>query len=371
MTQAVVIGGGLAGAALGARLTEAGRDVVVLERETTTGHKVCGEFLSYESNLYLARLGIDLPALGAVSIERVSLFSGRSEATTALPFKAFSLSRKALDHALLNRAAALGADVRRGVRATALTRLDGGWQVQTDADETIVTPDLFLAVGKHDLRDWKRPLGLQSDLIGFKLHWRLQPRQTAALRGAVELHLFAGGYAGLELVEDDAANLCLLVRRSVFAQRGRSWSALLAHLLQTCAKLSERLDGATPSFARPLAVSAVPYGHVQRRSGGLWRLGDQAAVIPSFAGDGMSIALHSAHLGADLFLRGQTAQTFQSALARDVGAQVVRATLLSKLLVLPWAQPSIAAAVRLQPALLAAVAGDTRISQQAMARALE
>ncbi len=370
MAHAVVIGGGLAGAALAARLALAGRDVLVLEREPTTGHKVCGEFLSSESHLYLSRLGIDLPALGAVRIDRVSLFSGRSCATTALPFPAYSLSRKILDDVLLRRASALGAEVRRGVRATAMTHVGTDWRVQTDTGEQILAKDLFLASGKHDLRDWKRPPGLQPDLIGFKLHWRLTPAQTQAVRGAVELHLFPGGYGGLELVEDEIANLCLLVQNRAFAHLGRSWDALLAHLRDQCATLGERLAEATPCFPRPLAISAVPYGHVQRRSDGVWRLGDQAAVIPSFAGDGMSIALHSAHLAADLYLDGATSQHFQRALARDVGAQVVGATLLSKLLVQPWAQPSIAAATRLQPRLLAAVAGNTRISRHAMARAL-
>jgi hypothetical protein len=33
-----------------------------------------------------------------------------------------------------------------------------------------------------------------------------------------------------------------------------------------------------------------PYGYVQNRSIGLWCIGDQAAVIPSFSGDGIAIA---------------------------------------------------------------------------------
>ncbi len=370
MTQAIVIGGGLAGAALGAQLAQAGRDVMVLERETTSGHKVCGEFLSYESHLYLGKLGLDLEGLGAVRIDRVSLFSGRSTAQTELPFPAFSLSRKILDDALLDRAAALGAKVRRGVRVTGLKEAGDDWRVKTDTGEEIATGDLFLAVGKHDLRDWKRPPGLQPDLIGFKLHLRLTPRQTAALRGGVELHLFSGGYAGLELVEDGIANLCLLVRRSAFAGLGRSFDALLGHLCKASKTLGERLADSTWCFARPLAISAIPYGHVQRRSDGVWRLGDQAAVIPSFAGDGMSIALHSAHLAADLYMAGEPAQRFQTRLANDVGAQVLRATLISKMLVQPWAQPSIAAAARLQPGLLSTLAGATRISKAAMAREL-
>jgi menaquinone-9 beta-reductase len=43
-----------------------------------------------------------------------------------------------------------------------------------------------------------------------------------------------------------------------------------------------------------LAIASIPYGYVQNRSIGLWCIGDQAAVIPSFSGDGIAIALHSA-----------------------------------------------------------------------------
>lgn len=48
---------------------------------------------------------------------------------------------------------------------------------------------------------------------------------------------------------------------------------------------------------KPLAVFGIPYGFVHKDSNttpGLYRLGDQIAVIPSFSGDGMAIALHTA-----------------------------------------------------------------------------
>ncbi len=63
---------------------------------------------------------------------------------------------------------------------------------------------------------------------------------------------------------------------------------------ERCPHLGARLDGANCLNDRPLAITGLPYGHMAWDSGGLWRLGDQAAAIPSFSGDGMSIALHSA-----------------------------------------------------------------------------
>lgn len=84
--------------------------------------------------------------------------------------------------------------------------------------------------GKHDLKGFKRTPGRQNDLVGFKLHWRLAAAQQATLGPAVELFLFPGGYAGLELVEGGIANLCLVVRREHFTSLGGRWDFLLSGL---------------------------------------------------------------------------------------------------------------------------------------------
>ena len=361
-TPALVIGGGLAGAGLAVSLASAGRTVTLVERETRAQHKVCGEFISAEAMLYLRDLGIDLDALGAVSIDRVGMFASERQATAYLPFSARSLSRYALDEALLNRAARCGARVLRGHRAVGIERDGHRWCASLDDGTSVSASEIFLATGKHDLRGWKRPPGSQNDLIGFKLHWRLAASQAQALHGAVELFLFPGGYAGLEAIENDVANLCLVVRRRTFAH-GQSWPTLFASLLRSCPHLRRRLDGAQPCWPRPLAISAIPYGFVQRRTDGLWRLGDQAACTPSFSGDGMSIALHSARLAAQYFSQGHDARTFQARLAQDVAPQVQRATLLSQMLLQPLGQKAgMAALVRL-PSLLRVVARATRLPQ--------
>ena len=113
-------------------------------------------------------------------------------------------------------------------------------------------------------------------------------------------------------------------------------------------------------------MTSIPYGYVETRADGLWRLGDQAAVIPSFAGDGMAIALHSARLAARIFLKGGTAEDFQLRLARDVGSQVKRAALMSRLLVRPRGQWLAAAAARHFPRLLVVAARTTRIAPRHM-----
>ena len=127
MTPALVIGGGLAGAATAIRLAAGGREVTLFEREPGPVDKVCGEFLSREAGIYLTALGLDLTALGAVSIDAVRWCAPRHTVETPLPFSALSLSRRVLDEALLQRASSAGATIRCGVKVTALTRQPTGW----------------------------------------------------------------------------------------------------------------------------------------------------------------------------------------------------------------------------------------------------
>ena len=362
MTEVLVIGGGLAGAALALRLARAGRAVTLVEREIGAHDKVCGEFLSGEALGYLRALGLDVAALGAAPIGTVALARGHGFVASPLPFPARSLSRRVLDEALLAAAARSGVVLRRGRRVTALERGPVGWIARLDGGGEIAAPHAFLATGKHDLRGWRRPPGPQGDLVGFKLHWRLAGEEAAALDGRVELSLFTGGYAGLEPVEDGGANLCLLVRRTRLAALGGSWPSLLAAIRQECPALDRRLDKAEPRHERPLAAAAIPYGYVAARADGLWRLGDQAAVIPSFAGDGMAIALHSAALAADAFLAGESADLFQARLHRELAPQVRRATLLSQAMVRPWGQAVLGALAGFDPRLMARVAARTRIA---------
>lgn len=366
LLDAVVIGGGPAGSALAQWLASAGRQVTLIERTQGPHDKVCGEFLSYEALHYLRLLGIDPRHLGAVPITTVGLAEGPHVTSRHLPFPALSLSRRCLDEVLLERARAAGAVVRRGITVMALGREEQGWSIRLSDGSIFSARDAFVATGKHDLRGWKRPPGSQNDLIGLKLHFRLTERETAELTGRVELLLFTGGYGGLESIEDGLANLCLLVRKARFEQAGKSVDRLLDEIRGDCPHLARRLDGAQPMQTRPMAIASIPYGLVRQSTTGCWHLGDQAAVIPSFAGEGMSIALHSAHLAAEYYLAGRSAKDYQRELARHVSGQIRRATALSHLLVHPRSQRLMAGGVRFLPSALAIVASATRLTPPTM-----
>lgn len=363
--DAIVAGGGPAGAAAACRLAASGRSVLLFEKETRPRHKVCGEFLSAEARDGLAALGIDLAALGAVPISRVRLAHGRRIAEAGLPFAAAGVSRERLDEALLLQARNAGVEVRRGAAVRAIDKAgETAWQVTAgEARET--APAVFLATGKHDLRSFKRTAAMRDGWIGFKIHIRLTTAQTEALRDAVELILFEGGYAGLQLVEPATANLCLVVRKSTFARVGKSWPALLDHLTGSCPHLADRLGGAQPCWEEPLAIASLPFGFLamtERQDAGLYRLGDQVSVIPAFSGNGIAIALHSARLAADCFLQGRDGADYLTRVRADLRGSMGVAASLSRVTAHGWARSLMVDACRLFPPFMAALARNTRIA---------
>lgn len=370
----VVAGGGLAGAATATLLARAGRPVVLFERNAAAADKICGEFLSGEACLHLAALGVDLAALGAQPIHAVRLVRGARTIEAALPFPAFGLSRRVLDEALLACSTAAGATLRRGQAiAQAVPEADGGIALTLADGGFCRAGTLFLATGKHDLRGVRRPVpDRPDDMVGFKLHYLLAPAPHEALRRHVEVVLFPDGYAGLQLVDRGLANLCLLVRRARLDRAGGAWEALLHDLRTASPHLDARLDGAVPQFERPLTISRVPYGFLHAPHtgdpAGLWRLGDQAAVIPSFTGDGMAIALHSAALAAGMFLAGKHPHAYHRCLRADIAGPLRRASALYRLGRTGVGQAAIVTAAVLAPAALRLAAALTRVPATATAR---
>jgi flavin-dependent dehydrogenase len=347
------------------RLAASGRRVTLLEKERSAHHKVCGEFLSREAIDYLLQVGIDPLHLGAAAIRFVRLSSKQKVVEAALPFPALSLSRFVLDEAILTRAAEVGCDVQRGVLVEKLTAQGDKWHAEVHQGESLWAHTVFLANGKHDLRGWSREHSKQGDLIGFKLHWRLAPSQTQELRDYMELFLFPGGYGGLSLVEDDLANLCLVVRRAEW-RRLSSWAELLTALLNENQILRRRLQGANALWDRPLAISPIPYGYLAGRPSGLWCVGDQAAVIPSFTGDGMSIALHSAALAAKMYLAGEGTDLYYRTLRSQLSRSMRLATWLSRVMVTGAGRTMTPFGLSIFPNAMRWIAASTRVPEQAL-----
>lgn len=350
---------------LAMRLAAAGREVVLLEKEREAHHKVCGEFLSREAVAYLEQTGLDPRQLGACAITRVRLSSGKRATEARLPFTALSLSRFVLDDALLLRAQEAGSELRRGVVADRMERRSGDWLVQLRSAAAVSAKTVFLATGKHDLRAWERRGGTQTNLVGFKMHWKLAPVQTDALSSVMELFLFRGGYGGLSWIENKTANLCLVIRRNRLHKLG-GWQQVVQAICAELPQLRERLENATACWTKPLAISPIPYGYSSGAADGVWRVGDQAAVIPSFTGDGMSIALHSGALAAEMYLAGKNAEEYARSLNLQLRSAMRFASLLSHTMVTAAGRIAAPRLLSFLPGTMGHIASLTRIPDRAL-----
>jgi flavin-dependent dehydrogenase len=362
--EVLILGGGVAGCAASIALARKGQAVTLIEREPAPRHKVCGEFLSGEALEDLDALGIDVGSLGAVPITYVRLAAARRAAQAPLPFPAASLTRRALDTALIAEAIAAGVRVEQGRSVQGLARTAPDvWQATLDDGTTREAATVFLATGKHDLRGHARPEDPQR-WIAFKMYFRLGPAQAAELAHASELMLYPGGYGGIQPVEGGIANLCCVVQQRYLARTGNRWENFLAKMQQDCPHLATRLAGAEPLLAKPIAITHIPYGYVRRTSeDGLYCIGDQAAVIPSFTGDGISIALHTARCAVAAYLAAEPAPIFQAKLRSALLTQMRLAEFAADGLNNSFARAVLPFCLRVWPGVMRVTAKLTRVAQ--------
>ncbi|WP_034156967.1 NAD(P)/FAD-dependent oxidoreductase [Sphingomonas sp. ERG5] len=358
-TPALIVGGGPAGASAAIVLARAGLPHLLIERSRETGDALCGGFLSWRTLDSLASLGIDPQALGPARVTRVRLLAGDKVVEAPLPRPAHAVSRHHLDTLLLARAAAAGAAIERGVTVKAIesraARLADGTQIAADA--------LFLASGKHDIRGLARPESARGADPTLGLRVRLGPSSALdrMIGDAIELHLFDRGYAGVVLQEDGTANLCMAVHRSRLTEAGGP-DLLLDALGREVPGLGERLAWRVKGPAD--AVANIPYGWRARQGeAGLFRLGDQAGVIPSLAGEGMGIAIASGIRAATGYAAGgaSAATAFQTRLARDLARPIGLAGLIRDGAESPRIARAVLPIARIAPIMIEIVARLTRI----------
>lgn len=308
----LIIGGGPAGSTAAAELARRGYRVGVLDRATFPRAKLCGEFLAPSGVALLERQGLLEAALraGARPVREAVFVSARGS-RYRIPLNRFpegrgfglGISRAALDQLLLQHARALGADVlegafvtdsisRRGRTIGVTARMRPSGQCAA-----LCAPIIIDASGRARALSARSPCSIgegRSRLFAFQLH----VSGVEGLDDAVELYFYPSGYGGLVRIENDLYNLCALTTREVMRRAGNHLERLLTLTLRQNPVARERLRGARPEGplrgCGPLDFGprALPCDHLA--------IGDAAAQVDPFMGQGISMALESGLLAAEL-----------------------------------------------------------------------
>jgi len=212
-------------------------------------------------------------------------------------------------------------DIQRGFPVNSIEYKVGGISVKV-REKNYLAGSVGYATGKLNIREIKRPL---SPFVGFKVMMMLSRDSVQELRNTVQLLAYDGGYQGIQIVEKDQASLCWLVSKSRAKELGTNLNAHLSFLSDQSTLMGDLLSGARTSWKRPLAIAVPHYGFLRREivHPRLFPRGDQMAVIPSFSGDGMAVALGSGLEAAQSVANSLSAGTYQCSMARTLRTQFI------------------------------------------------
>ena len=283
-----IIGAGPAGTSAAITAARHGAKVALLEAGEFPRHKVCGEFVSAESLEILRELLRNvseatriLSAAPVINGVRLLL----DHAFTAAPISptALSISRYDLDYLLWQAAQQAGVTARSNCDARAI-RGDGPFELETSSGK-IEASALIVATGRWSRFRPNVPPPLGPKWVGLKAHYR---EQTSA--HSTDLYFFEHGYCGVQPVAPGVVNACAMVR----SDRATS----LAEVLVLPPGLAQRSRDWEP-LTGPITTAPLIYRKPEPVRDNVIFVGDAAAFIDPFVGDGISLALRTGQLAAN------------------------------------------------------------------------
>lgn len=257
-----IVGAGLAGLALSVGLAGRGVPVRLLESGRVPRARLCGEFICGVEPSTLEVLGVQGSLAGALRVDRVEWHRGGAVARTdRLACPAWCLPRPVLDTRLLEAAKTAGVVYQPKTRAQAAE--DPAGQVWAAGRPRRKAP-------------W----------MGLKAHYRGLPELRA-----LELHFGRGAYCGVAPIGGGLVNVCGLFPVGALRERAGLDGALRQYGL---AALAERLAAVEAVPGSEAAGAGYRFGWSPPPASGALAVGDAAALIPPFTGNGMSMAFEGA-----------------------------------------------------------------------------
>jgi len=295
----IIVGGGLSGLVNSILLARSGLKVQLIEKNRYPFHKVCGEYISNEVKPYLDSLGLYPHAIGPVDINRFELSSVSGKiAKSDLALGGFGISRYSLDQFLVKQAIAASVQVTEATKVKEV-RFDNDQFELTTSKETYHAKFVIGAYGKRTQLDsyMNRSFMLRrSPYMGVKYHIKIDRSHDT-----VSLHNFRNGYCGISQVENESFNLCYLSHRD--NMKGFSDIATMERsVLFENPRLQEIWSEAEFMFDKPLVINEVSFAKKTAVENHILMSGDSAGLITPLCGNGMAMAIRSAHMLSSLLI---------------------------------------------------------------------
>jgi menaquinone-9 beta-reductase len=289
----LVIGAGPAGSVAALELARCGCAVLLVDRAAFPRDKVCGCCLNAAAMEDLDALGIGaMVRRRGIPLEQVELCAG--QVRVQLPLRGgIAMARSELDHLLVQSAVAAGAEFRDGCSAVVL---DPGLrprppcvQLTRNSQQSTIEPRLIIVadgVQGSSLRNFGalQPHIARASRIGIAATFAHLPFPA----GTVRMTIARGGYVGMVRLPDGRVDLAAAIDPELVRSAGSPAAAVGALLASADNPAPPDLHAARFHGTSQLTRRRpVEYGNILV-------VGDAAAYIEPFTGEGMAWAIRSA-----------------------------------------------------------------------------
>ncbi|MGI8951255.1 MAG: NAD(P)/FAD-dependent oxidoreductase [Chitinophagaceae bacterium] len=304
-----ITGGGLAGLSLAILSADAGYNVVLFEKENYPFHKVCGEYISFESWNFLEQLGLPLLELNLPSIKQLNISDIKGNIYNFnLPLGGFGISRYTLDNTLYKIALQKNVTVLTQSKVTDIKFIENKFIVSTSSGNfnAIIAAGSFGKRSNLDIK-WNRSFiqknpNKLNNFIGIKYHV-----QYPMENNTISLHNFKNGYCGISKIEENKCCLCYLTTADNLKNNNNSVQQMEQNILFKNPHLKKIFTEAISLYDQPLAISQISFSKKSQVENHVLMIGDAAGMITPLCGNGMSMAMHGSKISfenIDDFLQG-------------------------------------------------------------------
>ena len=272
-----IVGGGLAGLALGIGLRQREVPVTIWEAGRYPRHRVCGEFISGNGQAVLERLGLleRCRQAGAIYARTAMFVCGSNRSPVRqLAAPALCLSRHVLDTLLAESFQQIGGELL----------VDSRWTSKEEREGLVYASGRRTQTSEHSPR-W----------FGVKAH--VPRKHPVHLEADLEMHISPDGYIGINHINDGEVNVCGLFRVRAGNRRPESKQDWLRG--ETGSLLRDRLqtvEFGPDSFCSVAGLELKPQRAATQAE---FSIGDALTMTPPVTGNGMSMALESAEMAVE------------------------------------------------------------------------